>query len=99
MGLELQEGRRARGTVAREVVYLREHQEGRDNRSTQRRKEGPGRGAVDTSLEGGCVYIPEDRPVLGSGHGGTLVGLETLWCTGRRRLLCPHSRPASLSKN
>ena len=28
-----------------------------------------------------------------------LVGLEALWCTERWRLLCPHSRPASLSKN
>jgi len=39
------------------------------------REDGPGRGAVDTSLEGGCVYIPEDRPVLGS----AMEGLWWVW--------------------
>ena len=28
-----------------------------------------------------------------------LWGLATLWCAERWRLLCPHGRPASLSKN
>jgi len=56
------------------VAHLQEHQQRRNDRSAQPRKNGPGRGAVDTSLEAGCVCSPTDRPVLGSGQGGSSVG-------------------------
>ena len=69
-GGPLQAGKRWPGAV----VHLQEQQQRRNDRSAQPRKNGPGRGAVDTSLEPGCVCSPADRPVLGSGQGGSSVG-------------------------
>jgi len=66
----LQAGKRWPGAV----VHLQEQLQRRNDRSAQPRKNGPGRGAVDTSLEPGCVCSPADRPVLGSGQGGSSVG-------------------------
>jgi len=74
VGGPLQAGKRWPGGV----VHLQEHQQRRNDPSAQPCKNGPGRGAVDTSLEGACGCNPADRPVLGSGHGGSSVGFGYL---------------------
>ena len=81
------------------VVHLQEQQQRSNDRSTQPRKNGPGRGAVDASCrEDPC---PFQRP----GQFGAptreeaLLGLEAFWRNRRRPVLFRHSGPAKGSEN
>jgi hypothetical protein len=75
------------------VVHLQEQQQRRNDRSTQPRKNGPGRGAVDTSLEGRSVSIPADQPVLKSGREESFVGSGALLAQRAPAAAVPAQRP------
>jgi hypothetical protein len=70
----LEEGSPAQETVAKEVVYLREHQSRMDYRRAQRRKEPLGSGAVEAT----CVQY--QCPSKRTGQFWSLAGNEALLC-------------------
>jgi hypothetical protein len=61
--------------------------------------EGLGRGTVDASCAQDPCPFQRTAQFWARAMEEALLGLETLWCTERWRLLCPHSRPAKGSKN
>jgi len=92
-------GRRALETVGREVGPLGKHQQWRDDRSAQRRKEGLGGVALEASCrEDRCPFQQTGRLVDPAGEKG-LWSWETFCRNECWRLLFPQSRAAKRSKN
>ena len=96
---QLEEGSTARETVAREVAYLREHQGRMDYRRAQRRKEPLGSGAVEATCAQYQCRFKRTGQFWSPAGDEALLCLDTFWRNERWCLLCPHTRPANLSKN
>lgn len=85
--------------VAREVNYLREHQERMDYRAARRRREPIGSGAVESTCRQTQCRFKRPGQYWSRAGDEALLCLEMFWRNGRWHLLFPHSPPANLSKN
>jgi len=76
------------------VVYLREQQHRRNERNTERRKQGLGSGRGRRAV--GRIGVRSSRPAgfWAQARKEALSGLETFWCNeGRPLLLCLYAPP------
>jgi len=81
------------------VVHLEEHQQCRQDRSAQQRKEPLGSGAVEATCAQYQCRFKRTGQFWSPAGDEALLCLDTFWRNERWPLLFPHTRPANLSKN
>ena len=85
--------------VAREVDYLREHQERMDYRTALRRGEPIGSGAVESTCQQSQCRFKRTGQFWSVRGDEALLCLEMFWRNDRWHLLFPHSRTLDPLKN
>ena len=81
------------------MVHLEEHQQRREDRRAQQRKEPLGSGAVEAARAQYQCRFKRTGQFWSPAGDEALLCLDTFWRNERWPLLFPHTRPANLSKN
>ena len=86
-------------TAAKELNYLREHQQRMDYRAGRRAGEPIGSGAVEATCRQGQCRFKRPGQFWTQRGDEALLCLETFWRNGRWHLLFPHTSSSDPARN
>lgn len=96
---ELPSGAPSSEAVAKEINYLKEHEERMDYRAARRRGEPIGSGPIESTCRQSQCRFKRTGQYWSPAGDEALLSLEMFWRNDRWHLLFPHSRPSDPSKN